>query len=158
MGEMSDALRSRIYATGQNLLLALFAAVVLFDRRPPLFASTAARDIGLGLCAIGIVLMLAAILALRRVIQIAPEPRPDGHLITAGVYALMRHPIYTAILLVVAGLFLRRPTTALAISAAAVAIFLFLKASFEERLLATRYPEYVEYCRRSWGLIPGFRR
>jgi hypothetical protein len=36
-----------------------------------------------------------AIIALRAVIQ-SPEPKAGGHLVTRGIYARLRHPIYTA--------------------------------------------------------------
>jgi protein-S-isoprenylcysteine O-methyltransferase Ste14 len=149
-----DSQRSRIYAFAQNLVLVLFAATVLFAG-PPLFVSTAAHAIGLALCGLGLLLIASAFISLRKVIQIAPEPRSGGHLVTGGIYGWMRHPIYTAIVLMVIGLFLRRPTLAVAIAAAVVVGFLFVKTRFEERLLTIRYPEYVEYRKRTWGLIPG---
>jgi protein-S-isoprenylcysteine O-methyltransferase Ste14 len=68
-----------------------------------------------------------------------------------------RHPIYTGIATLIAGLFLRAPTLALAFCAVVVVAFLFAKTQFEERLLAARYPEYAEYRRRTWGLVPGIR-
>ncbi len=47
------------------------------------------------------------------VIQIAPEPRADGQLVTRGVYSRLRHPIYTAIVILVIGLFLGKRSASL---------------------------------------------
>jgi protein-S-isoprenylcysteine O-methyltransferase Ste14 len=39
-------------------------------------------------------------------------------------------------------------------------IFLAVKVRFEEQLLVARYPDYIAYRQRSWGLVPwrGTRR
>ena len=42
--------------------------------------------------------------------------------------------------------------------AGTLAVLLLAKARFEERLLLARYPEYAEYRRRTWGVIPGMGR
>jgi len=89
------------------------------------------------------------------VIQVAPEPRAGGHLVTSGIYTYLRHPIYTAILILVAGLFLRKPTAFMGLVSAITIIFFLLKVRVEEKLLLARYPEYGEYKRRAWGIIPG---
>jgi len=141
----------------QTTLLVAFAAVELFVREPLLFSSSLAQSVGLGLCALGLLLIGTAFFALRGVIQIAPEPKAGGHLVSSGIYRWLRHPIYTAILAVVVGLFLRRPTLALAVAGIVVIVFLLAKTRYEEHLLANRYPEYTEYRRRTWGIIPGLR-
>jgi protein-S-isoprenylcysteine O-methyltransferase Ste14 len=149
--------RSQAYGAGQSTLLCVFALVVMFDPSSALFDGSTARMIGLILSAAGLVVMAAAFLVIRRVIQIAPEPRADAHLITGGIYGWLRHPIYTGMLLVVVGLFLRRPTTAIAVTGAVVIALLFAKVSYEETLLLARYPEYGQYRMRTWGLLPPFR-
>jgi protein-S-isoprenylcysteine O-methyltransferase Ste14 len=154
---VTDKQVSSLYAVGQTLLLAAFAIVGLFVKGPLLFVSGTARVAGLGLAAIGVLLIFVAIRTLRAVVQIAPEPKPGGQLVTAGLYRWLRHPIYTGVLCAVIGLFLRRPTLLLAIGGAIVMVFLLAKTRFEERLLEARYPEYALYRARSWGVIPGLR-
>jgi len=145
---------SRRYAAAQTAILCAFTTVLLFDRAPFLFESSAARIAGGILSAAGLLLMFAALVSLRRAVQIAPEPRADAELVTSGVYARFRHPIYTAIVAIVAGLFLRQPTMAVAAASGAVIIFLARKVRFEEMRLAARYPAYPAYKRRTWGLFP----
>ena len=155
MTESSRA--SQRYGLAQSLILCGFAAAYFVDRGPWLFTSIAARAAGITLSLLGLLIMAAAIIALRAVIQIAPEPNEGGHLVTRGIYGWMRHPIYTAILILVVGLFLRKPTLLVAIAGGVVIVFLFIKVRLEERLLLERYPEYAEYRRRAWGLVPGLR-
>jgi len=151
---------SRNYGIAQSLLLAVFAAAYLLDASRPIFDSRAAAAVGLAICAAGLLLMFSALASLRAVVQVAPEPRAGGHLVTEGVYSRFRHPIYTAILVLVVGLFLRKPTLLVAVGSVAVITFLAIKVRFEEQLLVARYPDYVAYRRRSWGLVPwpGARR
>src|SRR5438552_8734 len=150
-------LASSRYAIAQTVLLGGFAAAFFLSAGTALLPATMFGAVGAALCAAGLVLMFAAFASIRSAVQIAPEPRAGARLATTGIYRYLRHPIYTAIVLLVAGLFLRKPTTAVAIAAAAVVGFLLIKVRFEEQLLLARYPEYAAYKRRTWGIIPGFR-
>jgi protein-S-isoprenylcysteine O-methyltransferase Ste14 len=159
-GMSADAHRaSQAFGTAQTVLLCIFAAAYFFDAGAPLIApGVLAAAVGAGFCSAGLVLMFMALVALRRAVQIAPEPRAGSQLVTRGVYGRMRHPIYTAILLLVIGLCLRKPTPVAVISGIVVIVFLFFKVRLEERLLLARYSEYADYRGRTWGLVPGFGR
>jgi protein-S-isoprenylcysteine O-methyltransferase Ste14 len=146
---------SRTYGIVQSTVFCLFAAVVLFDRSRTLVrASPTLRWTGAGLAVAGLVLMFAAIRTMGHSIQIAPAPKPSATLATRGVYGRLRHPIYTGIILIVIGLFLRQPTILVAAGAAGVIGFLLIKSRFEERLLLAAYADYAEYRTRAWGVIP----
>ena len=128
------------------MLIIVFAALFFFAPGPLLFAPQIA---GFAVCILGLLIIIAAFVSLRDVIQIAPEPRADGHLVTGGIYRWLRHPIYDGILLVIVGLFLREPRVFVAIAGAVVITFLFVKSRFEEKLLAARYPDYADYRKRT---------
>ena len=147
--------RSQRYGSAQTLILIGFAALSFLTPKDFLFDSPAAALVGNGLCAVGVVLMLVALLALRGTVQIAPEPKAGRQLVERGVYRWLRHPIYTGIVLNAVGLFLRRPTIWMAAGAALVVGFLIVKVRFEEQLLRAAYPGYADYQARSWGIIPG---
>jgi protein-S-isoprenylcysteine O-methyltransferase Ste14 len=150
---------SRTYAVLQSLLLAAFAAVYFLDSGSRLVPSSERVEIvGLALCATGLLLMVAAFRALGGAIQIAPEPRADARLVTHGVYRSLRHPIYTAIVAVTLGLFLRKPTVLIGCTTAVVVVFLLIKSKYEEQRLLARYPEYAAYRARTSGVLPWFRR
>jgi protein-S-isoprenylcysteine O-methyltransferase Ste14 len=146
---------SKRYVVAQNLLLILFVAVVFFAPRDLLFESAAIRAIGNVLGLIGALFIVVAVVSLRRVIQIAPEPREGGKLVVSGLYKYLRHPIYTGMMFCLIGLFLRTPTIWIGFSSAAVIAFMFFKARFEEELLLIAYSDYASYRRRTWGLFPG---
>ncbi len=153
---MSRRLRSRLYATIQMALFLAFA-IAFFIRTPPLFLSGNVRVLGGAVCVLGALLILLGFVSLRAVVQIAPEPRHDGHLVRSGIYRWLRHPMYTGILALIVGLFLRRPTIAVAIVGAAVIAFLVVKTRFEETLLNERYREYSEYRKHTAGILPGLK-
>ena len=147
---------SKLYGLMQSALLCMFAAVLFLGPATPLVsAGRIPRLVGGLVCAAGLLLLFVAIKRLGRAIQIDPAPRPDATLVTTGIYRWFRHPIYTAIVVIVIGLFLRRMTLAVAIASAIVIVFLAIKVRVEERLLTERYPAYDEYKRTSWGLWPG---
>ena len=80
----------------------------------------------------------------------------EGHVIVDhGPYALARHPIYTGILLALAGSALARDTVAGYLGLAITAVGLVLKLGQEERLLIGHFgAPYEEYRRRVKGLVP----
>jgi protein-S-isoprenylcysteine O-methyltransferase Ste14 len=78
---------SKQFGLAQSMILCIFAAAYFADRGPWLFTSAVASAAGLAFSAIGLAIMLAAIIALRAVIQVAPEPKAGGHLVTRGIYA-----------------------------------------------------------------------
>jgi protein-S-isoprenylcysteine O-methyltransferase Ste14 len=153
-----SAVSIRRYGSAQTIILIVFTLVYFFGPGPPMFPPGGVLAwIGVILCIGGLALMLVAIAALREVIQVAPDPREGGHLVMSGPYRWLRHPIYTAILVLVIGLFLRRATVPVAIVTAIVIVFLVAKTRYEEKLLLERYPDYAAYRQRTWGLLPGVR-
>jgi protein-S-isoprenylcysteine O-methyltransferase Ste14 len=89
--------------------------------------------------------------------QCTPFPRPKdvGKLITTGIYARVRHPLYLSVIALGfawALLWRSGPATALAVLQLP---FFDLKARREERWLRARYAEYADYARRVKRFIPG---
>lgn len=132
-------------------LLALLAALalprVMQGRVPPV---------------VGWVLLLAIALAVWTLahnrlgnFNIHPSPKAQGMLVTSGPYRLIRHPMYSAVLLVaVALIFLLGDPVVAWLVWGALAVVLWLKASLEERWLSERYPTYADYCTKSKRFVP----
>jgi protein-S-isoprenylcysteine O-methyltransferase Ste14 len=100
----------------------------------------------------GILLALFAIAHLGRSFGIVPALR---ELRTCGPYAVVRHPIYAAYMLLDIGVVLSAPTPQNALIALAGIGLTALRIRFEERLL-TRHAVYDAYARRvRYRLLPG---
>ena len=148
---MDTAQRAQLYVMGQFLLIGLFAVAVLMNAPT---ANPVWHGVGIAICAPGLAIIVAALFAMGRVMQVSPQPKADGHLVTRGIYAWLRHPMYTGIVFIVVGLLVRSPGVAVAIVGAMLVALLLAKARFEESLLLMRYPDYSAYRRTTWGVIP----
>lgn len=110
--------------------------------------------IGAALVAAGLLLAIWARVILGRNWGMPTTQRLEPELITAGPYALIRHPIYSGILLAMVG-------TALAINLIGLGVTLIVggyfvwAATVEERNLLTSFPAaYPPYRERTKMLIP----
>ena len=89
-------------------------------------------------------------------LRVMPSPREHAALITRGPYRWIRHPMYTGLLWLTAALLLAGFAWWRLGAWLALAAVLEVKAREEERLLAERFPEYRDYCRRTSRFLPGF--
>lgn len=84
-----------------------------------------------------------------------PKPREGSSLVTSGIYAYCRHPMYGGLVLASAGLGLALSDDLRVALAALVFLVLDRKASYEERLLEERFgAEYAEYKKSTKKLLP----
>lgn len=83
-----------------------------------------------------------------------PKPRPASLLVQRGIYSLMRHPLYTSVVLASMGWALIWQSLPALIAALASGSFFDAKARREERWLAAQFPEYADYSRRVRRFIP----
>jgi protein-S-isoprenylcysteine O-methyltransferase Ste14 len=140
---------SRTYAAVQFVLLAIYAAVLLWNPGEPLLAAPSLALAGIVLGVAGLAVIALGFLALGRNIQVAPHTKEGAHLVQSGIYRVLRHPIYSGIALCVVGLWLREPTAAAGIAGLVVIAFLGVKRRVEERFLLAAYPEYAGYRKRT---------
>jgi protein-S-isoprenylcysteine O-methyltransferase len=84
-----------------------------------------------------------------------PTIKKDHELIERGPYRLVRHPIYTGLLLAMFGTCLAGGRVWNAYMVGMAALVLIVKLKAEEALLAGQFPEaYLEYRRRVKAIIP----
>jgi len=76
----------------------------------------------------------------------------NPELVTAGPYQLVRHPIYTALSLMLIGTSLVFPF--MVVPSLIVIVYCTLAARREERDMEQRFPAYADYKRRSKFIVP----
>jgi protein-S-isoprenylcysteine O-methyltransferase Ste14 len=111
-------------------------------------------SIGLAAWAAGLGLAIWARLYMGRNWGMPMTKREEADLVTTGPYRLIRHPIYTGIVLALAGTALASSLYGLIATAAIAAYFIF-SATREEHFLAERFPDtFPPYKARTKMLIP----
>ena len=147
-------MRGKLLVSGQFLLLGL---LVIMPRIVAGHSPSWLRLTGYLLIVTGTGLAVVAALRLDEALTPWPEPRSSATLRTEGIYAVVRHPIYTGVLLIGYGLSARSLSVGSVAAAVALTMLLAVKARYEERLLGERYPEYSTYCQRVPRFMPGWR-
>jgi protein-S-isoprenylcysteine O-methyltransferase Ste14 len=93
-----------------------------------------------------------AVFYLGRSVSLIAEAR---RLVTGGPYRFVRHPLYLGEQVAIAGVMLQY-LSPVAIFVFAVQIaFQLYRMSCEEKVLAATFPEYADYARRTWRVLPG---
>ena len=116
------------------------------------------RWLGIPLLAVGAWVGLAALRMHGRKLTPLPEPNPALGLQRTGVYAVIRHPMYTGLLLSAFGLAILLQKPLAIVGATALTAFFNLKAREEERRLQRNYPEYADYQRATGRFLPRWRQ
>jgi protein-S-isoprenylcysteine O-methyltransferase Ste14 len=129
---------------------------------PALQRAIPVRWLGLVMLTLGFVVCSVAIRHMGTSWRMGIDRQGPGSMVSGGLYARVRHPIYSGVLLTTAGLFL---TTADAIAlavACATAVGLPVQARLEEQFLLSLYgDEYGAYLKRTgrfWPPTPRLRR
>lgn len=78
---------------------------------------------------------------------ILPDPRSANTLSHRGIYRLVRHPMYTAVLLCGAAVAFGAPSLGRWMALVVCAVVLVIKVRYEEALLTKRHPDYPERMR-----------
>ena len=96
----------------------------------------------------GALVVVWGIRSLGRNLTPGTEPLAGAELITTGAYAHFRHPIYTGVVLLLAGYTLAWSNWTLGLVMGFIALQYFqAKAGAEERWLMERFPAYQAYMR-----------
>lgn len=96
----------------------------------------------------GVVLSAVAIKTLKDNLRPSLKPKIGGKLITTGLYSIVRHPAYGAILISVFGLSLWMGDGARLLLSTCLLIFFYEKSRMEEKWLEKTYQEYAGYKKR----------
>ena len=114
----------------------------------------ALRYLGLVLALAGVGALAWAFKALGRNLTPFPTPKAGGWLVAEGLYRWVRHPIYSAVLLIALGWGLFSQSGWRLVLFVALWMLFWTKSRYEERLLLQRYPEYERYRHRTGRFWP----
>ena len=149
--------RGEWYVIVQTFLFALVAiGPGWFDVRPDLPGGLRVAATGLGLLfgGIGLLLALAGLAALGNNLSVLPHPKTGASLVQGGVYALVRHPIYSGLVIGAVGWALLNTSLLTLVYAVILFVFFDRKSRREERWLRRTFPDYAGYQTRVRKLIP----
>ena len=98
---------------------------------------------------------IAAVWAFQRSkLSVFPEPNSESQLLTHGIYHYIRHPLYTAVLLIAGSLAFDQASWLRMVAWVLLLVVLLMKMDYEEGLLLTKFPGYSDYKKKTWRLIP----
>jgi len=140
------------WVLGQNsLLLAVFILGIGFGKAPQfgltlIFATV--FFLAFAICAI------AGLKTLGRNLTVFPKPRAQAELVQHGIYKVIRHPLYTALICLAAGWSLLWQSHPALVATVILAIYLDAKARREERWLQEQFSDYEHYAKHVRRFIP----
>jgi protein-S-isoprenylcysteine O-methyltransferase Ste14 len=145
--------RGYFYVAVQFLLIALLFTAPRQENPYGLFSDVIGL-IGVAVMALGAVVLVTSFVRLGKSLTASPVPKEDGVLVTTGLYARVRHPIYFGLLVLAFGVVLDAGWWPQIVIALMLYFILNIKAQFEEELLRARYPEYKAYAQKTPRFFP----
>lgn len=143
--------RGEGWVIGQFLIGAL---ILLAPPSAPMRGRPWLVALGLLIGMLGAAVVGVAFVTLGRNLTAYPKPLDDGELVERGLYGVVRHPIYSGVLVGALGWSLFRQSPLAVMMTLVLALWLNAKATREEHWLAEKYPGYRSYQQRVRRLIP----
>ncbi|MCL1592729.1 MAG: isoprenylcysteine carboxylmethyltransferase family protein [Actinomycetia bacterium] len=132
----------------------LIVGIVLTPTSDAWPLSDVGEKIATGLTWAGIGVVVWAVLVFGRGVTPSPMPSSKATLQTRGPYRWIRHPMYTGVIVLMAGSALGRRNWIAAGLWVALIVFFVAKMKWEERRLVETYPGYQAYKDTVPALIP----
>jgi protein-S-isoprenylcysteine O-methyltransferase Ste14/rhodanese-related sulfurtransferase len=137
-----------------SLILTILVAVpvqsILIPTDVPLLQTIIGAVLGIA----GLTVGALSFRTLGRNFRVYAAPRRSGTLVTTGVYSKVRHPMYTAVVTGLAGYILLFGSFYCIPLWLGCGILYLIKGIKEDRILARKFPEYEDYCHRTWRFLP----
>ena len=143
------------FQKGRLLVFAQFGLILILALFPDSKNVNSQAEIaGTALLFLGLILLFAGFRGLGKSLTANPVPVDSGALVTTGIYARLRHPIYTGLLLLTMGLVVSSGVWSQLIPWFGLLGLLIYKMRWEETLLSAKYKGYAAYKSRVNALFP----
>ena len=149
-----DGFEARVARVLVLVQVGLLGAQALLRRRQDWPTPTGLRVAAALAGAAGVAVIVRAGLSLGPGLTASPLPNARAELRTDGLYRHVRHPIYSAVILLSAARTVASADARQAAVSIALGSLLYGKSSFEERALARRFPDYPAYAARTPRFVP----
>ena len=137
------------WVAGHVVLIAAIILSAVLGPGVPDGLAVLAYAAGGALITLGVLLLISGGAGLGSSLTPFPAPRPEGQLVTAGIYRRVRHPMYGGGILVALGWSILTGSAAGLILTVVLVLYFELKSRREERWLLDRYAGYAEYRRHT---------
>ncbi len=146
--------RGGIWVAAQFVLIVGIVGIGRLDVAA--FSFGGRRFLAWSLIGLALVMGVAASMSLGGSLTPYPKPLASGTMVEHGLYRVVRHPIYTAVIIGMVGIAVRSGEWLSLGLALGLVPFFYAKSTFEERHLAEQYDGYREYqLRVTKRLLPG---
>lgn len=144
INKQHNSLKSSILVASQ------FTLIALIGRQGSIIGGNFTNLLAMSSIALGI----WAIVTMKFKVNVFPEVLEDQKLIQSGPYKYIRHPMYTAVLLLT-GSWMLNEINIYSISLCLLFLLVLLtKINHEEKLLTKAFKEYSTYMKKTKKLIP----
>lgn len=132
----------------------LIALLVVLPHGSLWFISEMVGSLSVTVLMVGLFVALLGIVSLGNSLTATPVPKRDAVLRTTGMYKLVRHPIYSGLILIGLALMILSASVWGIILCTVLIVLLSYKSRFEEKLLLAKFPDYAEYASRVGRFVP----
>jgi protein-S-isoprenylcysteine O-methyltransferase Ste14 len=146
---MAKTWRDYFFVGVQGLLFAAYLLPIYYS-----LPFSAAAWLTYILLAVGVGVLVGAVLQLNTHLTPWPSPAKNGRLISSGFFKYVRHPIYTGILLALAGWALRQQNAWQLCLCLFLWVLFYFKSRYEEMRLRKVYPGYKNYQQKTGRFLP----
>ena len=146
----------RIHPKDELLVSTQFLLFILYtiDFDWSLGGSHWLRIISLIISIIGLLLVIIAILQLNKNLSPFPTPKTHSVLLQNGLYKVVRHPIYSGLILMSFGYGVYQDSVYKILIATFLFILFHFKTQYEEQQLQNKFPEYQSYKSKTKKFFP----
>jgi protein-S-isoprenylcysteine O-methyltransferase Ste14 len=149
--------RGEYWVIAQALLLLGFALLPIYQPpgfRVPFQLLYLTLPTTLILVSTAIVFMVRGLRDLGHSLTPLPYPKADGELVQTGVYGIVRHPLYSGLILAALGWAILQLSWLHLLGAIGLFLFFNAKSTLEETWLIEKHADYTAYSQQVKKLIP----